>query len=72
MTDKHHLLVNIIHIALHIFLRFTVVLAILILVKAWKIFSNLYLIIYKGQLKSSLADQDTLIECDQMKFLFLA
>ena len=28
------------------------------------------MLIYKGQLKSSLADQDTLIECDQMRFIF--
>ena len=29
-----------------------------------------YLIIYEGQLKSSLADQDTLMGCDPMRFIF--
>ena len=32
----------------------------------WFVFT----IIYEGRLKSSLADQDTFVECDQMKFIF--
>ena len=27
-------------------------------------------LVYKGQLKSSQADQDTFMECDQIKFIF--
>ena len=29
-----------------------------------------YLYLYEDQLKSSLADQDILMECDQMRFIF--
>ena len=35
--------------------------------KQYATYSAIY--IYKGQLKSSLADQDTLMECVQMKFI---
>ena len=34
------------------------------------IFNYLSRPIYEGQLKSSKADQDTLMECDQMSFIF--
>ena len=33
-------------------------------------FSFYYTFLYEDQLKSSLADQDTLLECHQMRFIF--